>query len=155
MIGFDFAAHGWAKISRGPESFAVILSALGVPQPHLMAWVTPLVELVGGLTLMAGAFVVPLTLPLAVVLLTAIFTVHLPYGFSSVRLIAVTPHGPQFGPIGYEMDLLYLAGLLTLALGGAGKLSIDDWRKMRRQKSGKAEHSDHLSIGPLKLKLRI
>jgi putative oxidoreductase len=155
MIGFGFAAHGWAKLSRGPEHFAVILSALGVPQPHLMAWVTPRVELIGGLSLMAGAFVVPLTLPLAVVLLTAIFTVHLPYGFSSVTLIAVTSQGAQFGPIGYEMDLLYLAGLLALALGGAGKLSIDDKLQIRREKAGKTEESDRLSIGLLKLKLRI
>lgn len=125
MMGFGFVAHGWAKLSRGPESFAVILSAIGVPLPHFTAWLTSLVELIGGLTLMAGAFVVPSTLPLAVVLLTAIFTVHLPYGFSSIRLTAVTPMGAQFGPIGYELNLVYLVGLLTLALGGAGKLSID------------------------------
>ena len=125
MIGFGFAAHGWAKLSRGPESFAVILTAIGVPLPHFTAWLTSLVELIGGLALMAGAFVVLVTLPLALVLLTAIFTVHLPYGFSSIRLQAVTPAGAQFGPIGYELNLVYLAGLLTLALGGAGRLSID------------------------------
>jgi putative oxidoreductase len=133
MIGFGFAAHGWAKLSRGPENFAVILSAIGVPLPHFTAWLTSLMELIGGLSLMAGAFVVSLTLPLAVVLLTAIFTVHVPYGFSSVKLQAVTPMGAQFGPVGYEMNLVYLAGLLTLALGGAGELSLDDWLKSKRR----------------------
>jgi putative oxidoreductase len=50
-------------------------------------------------------------------MLTALFSVHLQYGFSSIRLKAVTAVGAQFGPIGYEMNLLYIAGLLTFALG--------------------------------------
>lgn len=131
MVGFGFAAHGYAKLSRGPENFAVILAALGVPQPHLMAWATALLEFVGGVGLMAGAFVVLLSLPLAVVMLTAMFTVHLQYGFSSVRLKSVTASGAQFGPVGYEISLLYIAGLVTLALSGSGRLSIDQYLKRR------------------------
>ena len=132
MIGFGFAAHGYAKLSRGPDNFAAILTALGIPQPHLMAWVTSLLELMGGISVMAGAFVVSLSLPLAVIMLTAMFSVHFQYGFSSVRLRAVTASGVEFGPIGYEMNLLYIAGLLTLALGGPGWLSAD--RCLRRSK---------------------
>ena len=138
VIGFGFAAHGYAKLSRGPEQFASILTSIGVPLPHLMAWVTSLLEFAGGVSLMAGAFVLPLSFPLAAVMLTALFSVHLQYGFSSVRLKAVTAAGAQFGPIGYEMNLLYIAGLLTLALGGAGQLSIDRWL-MARRKAGKSE----------------
>ena len=55
----------------------------------------------------------------------AAFTVHLPYGFSSIKLLAVTAAGAQFGPPGYETDLLYLACLAALVLGGSGPLSID------------------------------
>ena len=132
MIGFGFLAHGYAKLERGPDAFATILGTLGVPEPHLMAWVTTLVECVGGLGIMAGAFVVPLTIPLALIMLTALFTVHLPYGFSSVRLQAVTSTGAQFGPIGYELNLLYITGLLTLALSGSGRLSVDRWLRMRK-----------------------
>lgn len=131
MIGFGFAAHGYAKLSRGPENFAVILAALGVPQPEMMAWATSLVEFVGGISVMAGAFVVPLSLPLVIVMLTAMFTVHAQYGFSSVRLRAVTVSGAEFGPIGYELNLLYIAGLLVLAFSGAGRLSVDRWLRCR------------------------
>ena len=127
-IGFGFAAHGYAKLSRGPGNFAAILADIGVPLPHVAAWVTTLVELLGGIGLMAGAFVALLSIPLAVVMLTAIFTVHLRYGFSSVRLEAMTASGARFGPVGYELSLLYLAGLLALALGGPGRLSVDGWR---------------------------
>lgn len=135
MIGFGFAAHGYAKLGRGPDNFANILASLGIPLPHLMAWATTLVELLGGISVMAGAFMVPLSLPLAVVMLTAMFSVHFQYGFSSVRLKAVTPAGAQFGPVGYEMNLLYIAGLLTLALAGSGKLSVDNYLRSRKQKS--------------------
>lgn len=135
IIGFGFAAHGYAKLSRGPENFATILTAIGVPQPHLMAWVTSLLELIGGISLMAGAFVVPLSLPLAVIMLTAMFSIHFQYGFSSIKLKAVTTSGAVFGPIGYEMNLLYLTGLLTLVLLGPGSLSIDHWVSMRKQNS--------------------
>ncbi|HEV7138554.1 MAG TPA: hypothetical protein VGN43_18100 [Steroidobacteraceae bacterium] len=57
---------------------------------------------------------------MAIVLLVAIFSVHLPYGFSSIKLLAVTPAGAHFGPPGYETDLLYLACLAALVLGGSG-----------------------------------
>lgn len=131
VIGFGFAAHGYAKLSRGPENFAVILSAIGVPLPQVMAWATTLLEFVGGILVMAGAFVVPLSIPLTVVMLTAIFSVHFQYGFSSIRLKSVTASGAEFGPIGYELNLLYIVGLLTLAYGGHTKLSIDQWLEDR------------------------
>ncbi len=133
MVGFGFAAHGLAKLGRGPEKFAVILQALGVPLPHLAAWATSLLELAGGLCVMAGLAVVPLTAPLALVMLTAMFGVHLRYGFSSIRLEALTPEGARFGPVGFELNLLYLAGLLALGLGGAGPASLDGVLARRRR----------------------
>jgi putative oxidoreductase len=125
LVGFGFMAHGYAKLSRGPEHFAPILAALRVPQPHFMAWATCLLEFCGGIGVMAGAFVLPLSLPLIITMLTAMFSVHLQYGFSSVKLIAVTASGAQFGPVGYELNLLYIVALLTLAVSGPGKLSVD------------------------------
>ena len=58
-------------------------------------------------------------------MLVAMFTVHLRFGFSAVNTIGLTADGPQFGPPGYEVNLIYIAGLLALILGGAGPLSID------------------------------
>jgi putative oxidoreductase len=127
IVGFGFMAHGFAKLSKGPDAFAAILHAMGVPAPDVMARLTILVELLGGLAVMLGAFVWVVSLPMAAVLVVAILTVHLPYGFSSIKLIAVTPNGAQFGPPGYETDLLYIACLVALVLGGSGPLSVDSF----------------------------
>jgi putative oxidoreductase len=133
IVGYGFIAHGLAKLSRGPSGFAGTLDVLGVPFPEVMAWATILVELIGGLAVLIGAFVSVAGIPLAAVLLVAMFTVHLPYGFSSIKLVAVGDAGPQFGPPGYEVALLYLASLAALAVGGSGPLSIDRLLTSRRQ----------------------
>ena len=131
IVGYGFMVHGLAKLSRGPESFAAVLHTLGVPLPHLLAWATTLVEVIGGAAILLGAFVVIASIPMAVVLLTALLTVHLPYGFFSVKLVEVGAGGTKFGPVGYEVILLYLAGLAALVTGGAGPLSLDEWRQRR------------------------
>jgi putative oxidoreductase len=117
--------HGYAKLMKGPEAFASVLHALGVPAPHWMAWLTILTELLGGFAVLLGAFVPLVSVPMAAVLLVAIFSVHWRYGFSSIKLVAVTPAGAIFGPPGYECDLLYLACLVGLVLLGSGPISID------------------------------
>jgi putative oxidoreductase len=137
VIGYGFMVHGWAKLSRGQVGFAKLLDQIGAPLPDLTAWVATLLELLGGLAILVGAFVAVVSVPLIVMMLVAMFTVHLRYGFSSVNPIGLTGDGPQFGPPGYEVNLLYIAGLLTLILGGAGALSID--RLLARRKN-LAEH---------------
>src|SRR5499433_999534 len=125
IVGYGFMQHGFAKLARGPDAFPAILQALGVPAPHVMGWLTIFVEIVGGLAVLLGALVPLASIPMAAVLLVAMFTVHLPYGFSSIKLLAVTAAGAQFGPPGFETDLLYLACLTALVLGGSGPLAID------------------------------
>jgi putative oxidoreductase len=68
---------------------------------------------------------------MAALLFVAIFTVHLPYGFSSIKLMNVTSGHAQFGPPGYECDLLYLACLAALVLSGSGPMSIDGYFKRK------------------------
>jgi putative oxidoreductase len=134
FVGFGFMQHGFAKLFRGSESFATILRAIGVPTPHVMAWATILIEILGGLAVLLGALVALASIPMAAVLLVAIFTVHWPYGFSSIKLQEVTAAGAHFGQPGYECDLLYLACLATLVLGGAGPWSIDGLIARRRRR---------------------
>ena len=140
IVGYGFFAHGIAKLEKGPELFVDILQAIGTPSPHFMAWLTILVELFGGLAVLLGAFVPWASAPMIVVLLVAIFTVHLPFGFTSIKLMAVTADGPQFGPPGYETDLLYLASLATLLLTGSGPLAVDNWIATRFRRKSQTSH---------------
>ena len=117
--------HGYAKLLKGPDAFAYILHSLGVPASQLMAWLTILTELLGGFAVLLGAFVMLVSVPMAAVLLTAMFSVHWRYGFSSIKLLAVTPAGAQFVPPGYECTLLYLACLVALVLSGSGPFDFD------------------------------
>jgi putative oxidoreductase len=132
VIGYGFMAHGWAKLSRGPAGFAKLLEQIGAPLPEITAWVSPFVEILGGLAILAGAFVAAVSVPMIVMMLVAMFTVHLRYGFSAINTIGLTADGPQFGPPGYEVNLLYIACLLALILGGAGPFSIE--RLLARRK---------------------
>jgi putative oxidoreductase len=128
IVGYGFMTHGFLKIGRGVGVFAAALSGLGVPAPDFMAWATIVIEVFGGLAVLLGAYVAFVSIPMSAVLLVALFTVHLQFGFSSIKFLTVTADGPQFGKPGIECDLLYLACLATLVLAGTGPFSIDGWR---------------------------
>jgi putative oxidoreductase len=131
-MGLGFLAHGWAKWSRGPAGFGNLLQQIGLPLPGLTAWAVTILELAGGFALIIGAFVAIVSIPLIISMFVAMITVHFRYGFSSIKTIGLTADGPVFGPPGYEINLLYIAGLLALVLIGAGPLSVD--RLLRRRK---------------------
>jgi len=129
IVGYGFFAHGYAKLARGPDNFASILHAIGMPLSDLLGWATVVVEIAGGLMILLGALVPLISIPMIVVLLVATVTVHLPNGFSSIKLVSYDALGAHFGQPGYETDLLYVAGLLALCFGGAGPLSVDAYLK--------------------------
>lgn len=135
IVGYGFLAHGLAKWSKGPEVFAGILHATGVPMAQVMAWVTITTELVAGVAFLAGALVPLVSIPALILLLVAIFTVHLPYGFSSIKLLSINEGKAQFGPPGYECDLLYIACIIALVLIGPTPWSVDNHRRRSREGS--------------------
>jgi uncharacterized membrane protein YphA (DoxX/SURF4 family) len=142
--GYGFMEHGFAKLSRGPESFAAILHGPNVPAPQSMAWVSILTEILGGAAILLGAFVVLASVPMAILLLTAVFTVHLRFGFSSIKLMTVTANGPQFGPPGYESICCtwlawrpwFLAGLADCRSTTGSQIAVELLRanRIRRQR---------------------
>jgi putative oxidoreductase len=151
IVGYGFMQHGYAKVAKSPEAFAVILHAIGVPAPDFMAWLTILIELFGGLVVLLGAYIPLASLPMAGVLLVAMFSVHLPYGFSSIKIVSVVSGRAQFGPPGYECDLLYLGCLAALVLGGSGPLAIDRYltrKSWKRHPAGSPDASSKFTAKP-------
>ena len=138
MIGFAFLYHGFPKLfsSQGHEMFLGMLQMAGIPAAGLMAWVVGIVEVLGGLAIIAGAFVSVASVLLIIDMLVATFTVHLPNGFSFINITGMTEAGPQFGFPGYEVPLLFIAGLLALFLRGPTHMSVDE--KLAKKKTGTA-----------------
>src|SRR5262249_6831203 len=107
-------------------------SSIGVPAPQLMAWLTIATELLSGIAILIGGFVSLVGIPSIILLAVAVFTAHLPYGFSSIKLLGVSNGRAQFGPPGYECDLLYIASIIALLLIGPTPWSVDHYRSRAR-----------------------
>jgi putative oxidoreductase len=133
IIGIGFIMHGYAKLSRGTGGFEKLLAQTGVPFAHVNAVLVPYIELLGGLAILAGWYVSIFAIPLIITMLVAMFTVQVHYGFSSVNTIGLTPAGPKFGPPGYEINLLYIAGLISLMFTGSSIFSADRWMEQKKR----------------------
>jgi putative oxidoreductase len=127
LLGISFMYHGAPKLTAaGHAQFQGMLAQLGIPLPALMAWVGGVVEFFGGIALIVGAATWLVTLLLSLEMLVAMLRVHAPYGFGYIQITGMTDKGPVFGMPGIEVNLLFLAGLLALFIGGAGPLSVDE-----------------------------
>lgn len=147
ILGIGFIYHGFPKVysSEGHLQFRGMLEGIGVPAPGLSAWMIGGIESLGAIALIAGAYVTVASLLLGVSMFGALLTVHLPQGFNFMNVTGMTATGPTFGMPGYEVNLLYLAGLATLILGGAGAFSVD--AKRSRNTTSPAESDDPIESG--------
>jgi len=134
ITGTGFIVHGWAKLNRGTAGFEKMLLQLHVPFPYLMGNVVPYIELLGGIAILVGFFIKIVSIPLIATMLVAMFTIHIHYGFSSIKTTGLNADGSVFGPPGYEINLLYVAILLSFIITGAGKFSVDEIFTKRRNK---------------------
>ncbi len=115
VLGLIFVAHGGAKFLGGVGGTVEFFGSLGSPLPFVAAWVITLLEFVGGMFLIVGLFVVPTAILLAVHMLAGIILDQIPNFFVI---------GPDAAG-GYEFNLLLIAGLLSLLLGGPGLAAVD------------------------------
>ena len=105
-----FIGHGYMKLFvMGHSGVTDFFTQLGIPLPGVAAWAIALLEFGGGLALAAGAFTRILALLFACNMVVAISLVVFKKGFIG----------------GYELEFLLAAASLAIALGGAGKYSID------------------------------
>lgn len=111
LIAYGFYEPAMNKWS-GIENVAQWFGSMGIPFPLINAYMAASTEILGVVLLTLGLFTRAISLPLIVVLIVAIVTVHLPHGFSS-------------GDNGFEIPLYYMIFLFIFVSHGAGKFSLD------------------------------
>ena len=107
---------GYGKFARGIGSFGAWLGELGYPLPQPTARLVASLEVVGGFALLAGLLTHWVAIPLAVSMSVATYT-------NAVKLRL--PFAGNERAQGFELDVLIVAALLALVVGGAGPLSLD------------------------------
>ncbi|CAA6813960.1 MAG: DoxX family protein [uncultured Sulfurovum sp.] len=105
---YEPAMQKWSDIDSVSQWFG----SIGIPFPTVNAYLAASTELLGVVLLTLGLFTRLISLPLMIVMIVAITTVHLTHGFSA-------------GDNGFEIPLYYMLFLGLFASFGAGKLSFD------------------------------
>ncbi|HED09004.1 MAG TPA: DoxX family protein [Ignavibacteria bacterium] len=133
IIGIGFIYHGFIKLftSWGHDIFLRMLTEIGIPGATVISWLIGAIEFFGGIAILLGAFVTIASIILILNMLVAMFTVNISQGFNVFNVTVMVEAGPKYGLPGYEINLLYIAGLITLLIAGAGMLSIDKYLKER------------------------
>ncbi len=105
---YEPAMMKWNDIHSVAEWFG----AMGIPFPLLNAYMAATTETVGVVFLILGLLTRLISLPLIIIMVVAIVTVHLSNGFSA-------------GSNGFEIPLYYMLFLFIFLSQGAGRFSLD------------------------------
>lgn len=116
IFGLGIAAHGAQKLfgwfgGHGIAGTGGFMESMGYKPGKLFALGAGLGEFGGGVLLALGLLGPIGPALMVIVMLVAIFTVHVSKGF--------------FAPAGVEMPLLYIGSALALAFAGFGAFSLD------------------------------
>ncbi|MBX0325265.1 DoxX family protein [Halomicroarcula sp. F13] len=117
-LGIPMLISGVGKVfaigpkSMGISGFTGFLASLGVPLPTIAAWGVGLLELVGGILLLAGLAVRIVSVVIAIDMLVATLLFHLPNGYPAASN-------------GIELTLTLTLIAVALSLSGPGALSIE------------------------------
>ncbi len=108
FTGAALMTHGCAKLFGGMEKFTGFVTSLGVPAPHVMAYLAALSESLGALLLAIGLLTRPAAFMIVCTMSVAIF-----------GALGGQPFAKQ------ELAWLYFFPALMFLLKGAGRWSID------------------------------
>ncbi|MBB2913197.1 putative oxidoreductase [Streptosporangium becharense] len=125
-VGGIFFANGWHKLEAGLTATAGQFATLEAPAPGVWAAVTMLTELLGGVLMVAGLAVAVCGLLL----------------FAEALAVFVVASGGTGLPLtGGDVKLIVALGAASvlLAVGGAGRLSVDHLVVIKRREAEAAE----------------
>jgi putative oxidoreductase len=112
LIGLPFVMSGFGKLAAYGNTTAMI-SAVGLPFPPLAYAVAVVLELGGGLLMIAGYQVQPVAIAQAIFTIAAAASFH-------------TNFADQNQMVHFLKDVMIAGGLLQVAAFGAGAFSLDN-----------------------------
>lgn len=113
VVGVIFLAHGYQKLFVwGIGGVTGAFTQMGIPAPHLSAYLAAFAEFFGGAALLLGLFTRLAAIPVAITMIVAILQVHLKNGF--------------YAPTGIEYPLALLAANVALIATGGGVFALDN-----------------------------
>lgn len=110
VVGITFVYAGWSKIQMGTEAVSGFFASAGIPLAGIMAPFVMWLEFLGGIALILGVWTHLVSKLLGIVMIVAIFTVHISAGFAA--------------PAGYQIPLTLLAALISIMITGPGKWAL-------------------------------
>ncbi|WP_447003905.1 DoxX family protein [Saccharothrix isguenensis] len=122
VLGGAFVMHGSQKVfglfgGPGIDGFTATLQSIGFREPRILAWVTGVTELGGGVLLALGLFT-----PLAAAGVLGVM----------INVLALKYKGGFFAPNGVELEAAYAAMAFGLLFAGPGRASVDNNRSWFR-----------------------
>jgi putative oxidoreductase len=124
VTGLIFFVHGYSKVfGMGMDGVTGFFASAGIPLASLFALLVSYGELLGGLALIIGFLSHWVAKANVLIMLGAIWFVHLQNGFS-------------MGDNGYEYALMLLAVNLYIMAAGSGKYSVDAHMKEKNAGMG-------------------
>ncbi|MGD9900596.1 MAG: DoxX family protein [Calditrichaceae bacterium] len=111
ILSYGFYGPAMKKLNN-VDQIAQWFASMNFPFPTLNAYLATATETAGFVLLFIGLGTRLITIPLMIVMLVAIFTVHISNGFAA-------------GNNGFEIPFYYLLMLISLFITGPGKISLD------------------------------
>jgi putative oxidoreductase len=111
VLAYGFYGTAMMKL-KNFDSIVEWFSGMGMPLPKLNAFLATGTETAGVVLLILGLATRIISIPLIIVMIVAIMTVHLGNGFEA-------------GNNGFEIPIYYMLMLFSLVITGPGKISLD------------------------------
>ena len=121
ILAYGFYKLAMLKLKDVP-AIGDWFAGMNYPLPYLNAYLATAIETSGVILLIIGLGIRIISIPLMIVMLVAIFTVHWSHGFEA-------------GNNGFEIPLYYIFMLFALLTHGAGKYSIDQIIAKKNQRN--------------------
>jgi putative oxidoreductase len=123
LMGWIYVESGWRKLT-GMDAFIASLTNRHVPYATVLGWIGASVEFFGGLALVLGAWARCATLAMIVFTIVATLIGHRYWEITDAALRRMQQSH-------FAKNVTIIGGLVLLLVTGAGRFSVDGWRRRR------------------------